>query len=75
MIFEKLLQNEVLYDLYLVGKKVYDVIENCCENFIGCEAYISELNLLIIESSSNLTDDQKSKFRELALKNNFFFTF
>ena len=37
--------------------------------------HVSELNMLVIESASNLTDDQKAKFRQLAMKNNFFFAF
>ena len=76
MISEKSLQTYVLYDFFSVGKKVHEVIEIRSDDFIGCEAYVSELNLLVIKSASNLTDNQKSKFRELALKNkNFFLLF
>ena len=76
MINEKSRQTDALYDLFLVGKKVHEVIENCSDDFIGCETYISELNMLVIESASNLTDHLKTKFRQLAIKNkNFFFLF
>ena len=62
MINEKSLQTDALYDLFLVGKKVHDIIENRSDDFIGCETYVSELNMLVIESARNLTDDQKTKF-------------
>ena len=29
------------------------------DDFIGCETYVSKLNMLVIESASNLTDDHK----------------
>ena len=35
--------------------------------------HVSELNMLVIESASNLTDDQKTKLKQLAIKNFFFF--
>ena len=37
MINEKSLQTDALYDLFLVGKTVHEVIENRSDDFIGCE--------------------------------------
>ena len=61
MFYEKIemVQTEVLFDLFLVGKKVYETI-NGPEDFIGCLPYVSELNLLI-ESINGTKFNRRSK--------------
>ena len=70
MINEKSFESKLLYDIYLAGKKVFELLENSSEDFTRVEASVLEINSLIIkcDNERNLMDNQKLLLQTLKKK-------